>query len=360
MIRLLDFPIEDQGGFVVRLAKGVVLGLILFSSLFCCKTEAQISFHITLGTGAAPSEDDSGHARYWEVRRESFNRDCDALKKLLAVQELEVKIKTGYLFDFLAVYGWGNILASYDQCYGELKKYLPVGLERGGKRGFLYYDGSLMVEPKYDSTFLFRDGLAGVKLDGKWGFIDRNGTEIIPPRFTEANPFYENLAAVKVESGWGFIGLDGKWVAAPKYEYAYSFGEGRAAVEAGGLWGYIDRTGKVVIPIEYERAHYFNEDSKLAGVRRGGKWAYIDKKGNLVSPFKYDTTRPFASGFAVVGAGGKYGYVDRNGKELVPLKYDYAQDFFGEKACVMRDGKWRILDREGREHWRFLNWPCTK
>lgn len=39
-----------------------------------------------------------------------------------------------------------------------------------------------MIEPKYDLTSHFSDGLAAVKIGDKWGYIDKSGKMVIAPR----------------------------------------------------------------------------------------------------------------------------------------------------------------------------------
>lgn len=304
--------------------------------LFCgiSDTQAQTTktdeFHVSFNTGTVPDMDSPGYKEYSARRRIASDADCEALKKLLMSENIDVKLKTGFVFDFLEAYDWGAAYADHSSCYGNLKAYL------------------------------FPDDLARVMLGGKWGYVDTNGAEVIPPQFDSAEAFWEGLAAVRIKELWGFIDRRGSWIVPPQYSWVFNFAQGRAAVQSGGRWGYIDRTGKVLVPLEYESAFYFNEDDKLAVVKRNGKFAYMDRSGKLLTPFRYDHTRPPVCGFASIVVDKKYGYVDNKGREVIPAIYDFGNDFNGERACVRLNGKWGEVDRKGKVHWRLFNIPCVE
>lgn len=92
--------------------------------------------------------------------------------------------------------------------------------------------------------------LFDVKIGGKWGFIDKSGKLVINPQFDNTGMFSEGLGNVCVgkcgtfgdkpdESKWGFIDAAGKYVVNPAYDFSYPFSEGLAAVCTGGC-GYSD------------------------------------------------------------------------------------------------------------------------
>ncbi|MFK0495250.1 WG repeat-containing protein [Campylobacter coli] len=58
-----------------------------------------------------------------------------------------------------------------------------VGLN--GKIGLIDKSGKIVIEPKFDSIWSFREGLAKVGLNGKYGLIDKSGKIVIEPKFDD-------------------------------------------------------------------------------------------------------------------------------------------------------------------------------
>jgi len=56
--------------------------------------------------------------------------------------------------------------------------------------------GAIVIQPQFQGTFSFSDGLAAVCLNGKWGFMDPAGKLVVEPTFSEADSFSEGLAGV--------------------------------------------------------------------------------------------------------------------------------------------------------------------
>ena len=170
---------------------------------------------------------------------------------------------------------------------------------------------TLLYRRWYDKIYVFKGGLAKVKLNDKWGFIDKTGREVIPC----------------------------------KYDWVGNFNEGLAAVELNEKYGYIDKTARELIPCKYDEAYSFSEG--LAVVKLNNKYGFIDKTGREVVPFKYAWAGEFKEGLAPVQLNIKYGYIDKTGKEICPFKYDYAREFYGGLAQVLLNGKWGYIDKQG-------------
>lgn len=83
----------------------------------------------------------------------------------------------------------------------------------GDKYGYINTRGELVIQPEFDLTFNFSEGLAFVEKDHKYGFIDQTGKLAIEPQFYFAKDFHNGLAKV---------GLT-QWI-----------------------WGYVDKTGQIV------------------------------------------------------------------------------------------------------------------
>lgn len=146
----------------------------------------------------------------------------------------------------------------------EQTKNLPV-LElkpfknHNGKWGFKDDKNIIIVQPKYNSSHQFREGLAAVSIGGsydeefdmvlgsKYGFIDNTGKEVIALKYESINDgFYEGLAAVKLNGKWGYINTAGNEVIPFQYSEAFIFMNGKAKVRKDGREFFIDKTGKEV------------------------------------------------------------------------------------------------------------------
>ena len=162
-----------------------------------------------------------------------------------------------------------------------------VSLLLGGA-GYLDRSGKFAIEPKYERTLPFSEGLAAVRINEKWGFIDKNDTMVIPPQYPDDKkdsgdspiPFSQGLAGVKIKGKWGFIDRAGKMIINPRYAEANPFRDGRALVRSGKKYGFVDRKGNEAIPIKYQYARDFSDG--LAMVKVDRKYGYVDPAGNFV------------------------------------------------------------------------------
>ncbi|MEI7480733.1 MAG: WG repeat-containing protein [Elusimicrobiota bacterium] len=158
-----------------------------------------------------------------------------------------------------------------------------------------------------------------------WGYADKAKKVIIRPRFNFAWPFREGLAMVISGGRYNYIGTAGKLISPISYQAAGEFSEGLAPVKLKGAWGYIDKTGRTVIPFEYESAMQVSEG--LSGAKKDGRWGVLDITSKRFTPTKYDEIFQFSQGLARVKTGGLYGYIYKTGVEAIPPVYEEAFSF---------------------------------
>lgn len=130
---------------------------------------------------------------------------------------------------------------------------LIIYLDYNDKYGYMNASGKVIINPEYDLTYGFHEGIAAVKSGNKWGFIDKSGKLIVQPSFeaVSRNGFSEGLCAAQSNGKWGYIDKSGTWVIDPIYECPYrvvngsvgSFHNGFAAVALNGQLGYVDKFG---------------------------------------------------------------------------------------------------------------------
>ena len=93
-----------------------------------------------------------------------------------------------------------------------------------GKFGFKDNTGKVIVQPKYDHIFIFKEDVAAVNIGG----------------------YYDDIDDDVVGGKWGYINKKGIEITPIKYDYAYDFASGLAKVEINNSILFIDKTGKEV------------------------------------------------------------------------------------------------------------------
>jgi hypothetical protein len=221
---------------------------------------------------------------------------------------------------------------------------------QGGKAGYIDQTGKMIIPPRFDVAWGFREGLAPVKVGEKWGVIDPQGNLVAPPQFDAVKPFHEGMALIEVQRKYGFIDRRGKTVITPQFEWADYFSAGLTVVKVEDKYGFIDRQGNMVLSPQYEYASGFSEE--LAPVKTNGKWGYIDRRGKMIIAPRFDSAVPFSQGLAEVGVGrgeeGRFGFINRQGTLIIPLQ-PFGDIFFSEGLLAVPDdhGKWGFRDTTG-------------
>ena len=83
------------------------------------------------------------------------------------------------------------------------------------KYGFINKSGEIVIQPKFNDAFHFKEGLAAVQKRKKWGFIDKTGKFIIKPKFdlVPSCGFHNGLVlVVKKRKGWFVIDREGNYI----------------------------------------------------------------------------------------------------------------------------------------------------
>ena len=95
------------------------------------------------------------------------------------------------------------------------------------------------------------DGIARAYIGAKGGYVDlTTGKWIIEPQFESTRPFYEGLAAVNDNGRGAFIDKTGRFMFPDKtFTWVESFSNGKAPVQVGDKSGVIDREGRYVVEL---------------------------------------------------------------------------------------------------------------
>lgn len=225
-----------------------------------------------------------------------------------------------------------------------------VSFEGGfhGKYGYINTAGELVVKPKYDLSFGFKNGYARVKIGGlfgRWGLIDTSGNELVELRFEECFTFREDRALTQLGGKYGYLDKTGQFAIEPQFTEARIFQQGRAAVKQEGKWGYIDVEGNMAVTPHFDEAQDFWEG--LAVVAIDGRWGAIDTAGNIVIQLKYPSQGPFCDGLSFVWIDDGFAAIDAAGAIVIPPRFLAVHNFREGFAGVRLENKWGFIDKTG-------------
>jgi len=196
--------------------------------------------------------------------------------------------------------------------------------------GFIDKTGRVAIEPQYDYTADFSDGLAWVmcfpqidsdiideelllqlssidsasRMEGFWnGFIDKDGNRVLKYDCFEGNSvslpparFGDGLVHFKGIERYGYMDRDGNVKIACRFDSAQDFSGGFASIRINDTQGYIDTSGQV---LDTPPTDDFSEDLK-ATTDDSGLYGYVDRTGTFVIPPQFEFAYPFESGIASV------------------------------------------------------------
>ncbi len=311
-----------------------------------------------------------------------FHR-CYALYDVIQKRELSSVKITEIMKDIQYMFYFGE---SYDDVGPYSDGYYSINRE--GKWGLAWADGSRVVYNRYASVGAFVNGLAPVKtFDDEVYFIDADGnkkkTVVAAGNLTELQPLVGEIYAGFDGTTWGFYDATDKKVNGD-YSEVSLLANGVAAVQKDGVWqivdmnfnnigtdtytdvkhddrgvvcrnniifvnsgnGYymIDSGGKRVCDKVFEDVRLFG-DQTYAAVKTNQGWTFIDGTGAFAFKDRYfDDARSFVNGFAAVCDDGLWGYIDQQGNEVIGFQFADAKDFnpYGN-AFVKTENAWVMI-----------------
>lgn len=272
---------------------------------------------------------------------------------------------------------------------------LRVAKNKDGAYGYIDENGTLVIEPKYDMAYPFKNGKALVSLLGKWmlidmqgvvlqkldysdvyqvsdkllsfkennlfGFMDASGKIIHRAQFSsfDTQGFQEgkgfvkkDFVIIKQQNKYGIMNFEGTIIATPQYDQINSFSDGMAVVKANGLHGCINRSGKLVVPVNYKYMGEKYREGLIKFSNGGASGGFLDVDGNIALEHKYRGFNDFSDGLVKVSNAsyGSIGYMDKTGKLVVPMKFQHGEDFSEGLALVhKKNGDKVYIDKTGKE-----------
>ncbi len=239
--------------------------------------------------------------------------------------------------------------------YNEVK---PVGLQDGsasGNRlipakkdyywGFLDFNGSLVVDHKFEHVEAFEGGMAAVEYLGGWGVIDRNGNWIISPQYDYCEVLSSEVILVKRDGKSDLITPENEWLYTSNHSIKP---ENTWLVESSsyGSFGLLTSAGVKVTNPEFDEL-VIPENDSLVFLRQKDYWWVISKTGRVISGVdsKYQKVAPLSEAYFGIVKDDQFGFVDLNNKLRIANRYEDAYNFSEGRAAVKLLGRWGFVDK---------------
>ncbi|MFZ8832661.1 MAG: WG repeat-containing protein, partial [Candidatus Caldipriscus sp.] len=203
-----------------------------------------------------------------------------------------------------------------------------IPYRKGDKWGFSTEDKKIVVPPKYDRVWPFREDETATKvmLKGKYGMIDRRGKEVVRPIYDEIEWFSESLLLVKFNNKYGLLNANNfKEVVKPVYDEIKRspFSESFLMVKLNDKYGLLraDNFKEVVKPV-------YDEIKRISGsflmVKLNDKYGLLraDNFKEVVKPKYSNIEKIWGYSYSKVYVGDKIGLIDTTGNEVIPVKYE--------------------------------------
>lgn len=289
-----------------------------------------------------------------------------------------------------------SMLITLFSCGNDSDVFTPVELipfESGYTRGYMNWDGEVVINPQFSEANLFYDFIALVRTtedsDRRYGYIDTKGNYLIQPEFTQATNFNDGIAvtvrrnefpkgidrkgkvlfelkqaktvkefregfaafSVEIEKGktlWGFIDKKGKTVIEPQFSEVSFFSEGKCAVSNNNdKWGYINTKGEFIVNPRFTDAQPFVDGKAV--IREDRKRGVIDEKGKYLLNPQFKTIIPDGDLYLVESVSGYYGWTDKKGVFIINPQFDKANVFGGNKLAPVSNGyQWGYINKKGQ------------
>lgn len=227
--------------------------------------------------------------RYITIILPVFFSSCGSPSK-----QTEETINTALSYDYISSGNSSDTI--YERIYGDFApNIIPIKV----KNKYGLYDTSehkAITEIKYDNIGSFaHEGTVDFTVNKKYGYLNFEGREIVEPKYDFTFGFSNGLASVKLNEKYGYINMQGNVVIPIEYDMAWDFNRGIGAVKKDGKWGFINTKGKYVLdPIYDDVTRDFDDTIGVANVSIANQHFFINRKGKRIrdsKPFEKFVTK---------------------------------------------------------------------
>ncbi len=192
-----------------------------------------------------------------------------------------------------------------------------------------------------------------------FGYLGKRGETVIEPQYQYSSSFKEGMAWVKKESGY-FQVIDNKgnvlfelkgenyWLNSLDY-----FQEGKLSVEREGTLVFIDEKGKEW-PVPHRASSHAHFCDGYAALECGDLTSsyVIDTNGEIIiRKGKYKDIYNLGDGFFAAKKNERFGIIDKEDNTIVDFTYVYAANFrLGNNFLMQKDNMhWVLVNPKGKE-----------
>ena len=144
------------------------------------------------------------------------------------------------------------------------------------------YEGPYNNTSTYNQ-YRFVNGISPLRTGTSYGFMNSNGSVVLEPQYQWTNNFNDGLACIVQNDLAGFVNADFEVIITPQFWSVSGFKMGLSSFKYSSEqnYGYVNMKGNVVIPTNYLKANLFNED--LAWVMfTDSTNGYLNQRGSTV------------------------------------------------------------------------------
>ena len=242
------------------------------------------------------------------------------------------------------------------------------------KMGYINKNGKVLIKPKYNMAWDFKNGRALVKTESNENLIiDKSGKIINKLKYEDVTPDEKNetFLFANEDNLFGFLDEEGEVLIEPRFKNSSSFKDGMAIVSIDkdsseiGKMGVINKEGKFLIKPDFTYISYLGEGLFEASKDENGgneiflKKAILDKDGKQLTDFKYyNIGKEIKNGYISVSDSKKTFFLDKEGNKMSNLpEIDGVGELVlrGDIIKALIDDRFSYYDKEGKIIWKEDN-----
>lgn len=175
----------------------------------------------------------------------------------------------------------------------------------------------------YSEAFVFRNGIAPVKIDTQWYFINRQHLKV-SKYYTQINEISDDVYVVKLNEKYGALNQFGESLIEPKFEFLGDFKNGLSIFIDNGKYGFVSKSG-FIYQAQFDWISDFNSD-RVAIFRINNKFGLINSEGKILLESKYDQILTASNSIYLPIVKDFYGFYSSKNCFLTSISFRYIKE----------------------------------